>query len=171
VKHHALQLYDYHMWANKKVFQHLKALPEGVYFQEVESVFPSISQLMVHLYRIDIVWLGVIRGESFNDIIAAVGRIPADMGQESIEHIESMYAELAESYNDFLHSQEDLNRVITCEHPQFGKLETQLHELMQHITNHGTYHRGNLTAMLRQMGHPGVPTDYIFYMYAGSEEK
>ncbi|MEH7531611.1 DinB family protein, partial [Priestia megaterium] len=31
--------------------------------------------------------------------------------------------------------------------------------------NHGTYHRGNITAMLRQLGHPGVMTDYVLYLY------
>ncbi|MEC5258611.1 DinB family protein [Bacillus amyloliquefaciens] len=29
--------------------------------------------------------------------------------------------------------------------------------------NHGTYHRGNISAMLHQMGYKGVPTDYIFF--------
>lgn len=33
------------------------------------------------------------------------------------------------------------------------------------IVNHGTYHRGNLTVMLRQLGRSGVSTDYIFYLY------
>ncbi|MEK3724277.1 DinB family protein [Paenibacillus sp. FSL H8-0034] len=46
------------------------------------------------------------------------------------------------------------------------KLNVPLVELVQHVVNHGTYHRGNITAMLRQLGHKGVPTDYIFYLYA-----
>ncbi|MFC0332820.1 DinB family protein [Paenibacillus sepulcri] len=29
------------------------------------------------------------------------------------------------------------------------------------LVNHGTYHRGNITAILRQLGHPGTPTDYV----------
>jgi uncharacterized damage-inducible protein DinB len=36
---------------------------------------------------------------------------------------------------------------------------------MQHVVNHGTYHRGNITAMLRQLGSKGISTDFIFYLY------
>jgi uncharacterized damage-inducible protein DinB len=28
---------------------------------------------------------------------------------------------------------------------------------------------GNITAMLRQQGYPGVPTDYLFFIYAKQE--
>ncbi|MFH0068201.1 DinB family protein [Peribacillus sp. NPDC056705] len=29
--------------------------------------------------------------------------------------------------------------------------------------NHGTYHRGNVSAMLHQQGERDAPTDYVFY--------
>ncbi|WP_313897918.1 DinB family protein [Brevibacillus sp. FSL L8-0520] len=41
---------------------------------------------------------------------------------------------------------------------------------MQHVVNHGTYHRGNIAAMLRQQGYAGVPTDYVFYLYELSQQ-
>jgi uncharacterized damage-inducible protein DinB len=53
---------------------------------------------------------------------------------------------------------------MTIEHPQYGRLDTSISEIVQHVVNHGTYHRGNLTAMLRQQGHPGIATDYLFYL-------
>jgi uncharacterized damage-inducible protein DinB len=37
--------------------------------------------------------------------------------------------------------------------------------MILHVVNHGTYHRGNITAMLRQMGYASVPTDYGIYLY------
>lgn len=46
-KHHALELYDYHVWANKKFFERLKELPKDIYDQEIQSVFSSISK---HLF-------------------------------------------------------------------------------------------------------------------------
>ncbi|MCM3024666.1 DinB family protein [Heyndrickxia ginsengihumi] len=46
-----------------------------------------------------------------------------------------------------------------------GELFTQtLFELIQHIVNHGTYHRGNLAAMIRQLGYQGTSTDYITFL-------
>ncbi len=36
--------------------------------------------------------------------------------------------------------------------------------ILNHVVNHGTYHRGNVTAMLRQQGYAGVATDYLFFL-------
>ncbi|MGE7186477.1 DinB family protein [Peribacillus sp. NPDC006672] len=57
------------------------------------------------------------------------------------------------------------------QHPQVGLLDTHLSELVQHVINHGTYYRGNLTAMIRQQGYSSVPTDYVFYLYEISSTK
>ena len=37
MKHHALQLHDYHVWANTKICQHLKSLPQSIYEQEMQN--------------------------------------------------------------------------------------------------------------------------------------
>ncbi|OAS89436.1 MULTISPECIES: DinB family protein [Metabacillus] len=58
-----------------------------------------------------------------------------------------------------------LRETITIYHPSYGGFTTSCVELIQHVANHGTYHRGNLTAMLRQLGHQGKPTDYVSYLF------
>ncbi|WP_369690634.1 DinB family protein [Neobacillus fumarioli] len=73
MKHHALQLHDYHVWANRKVFNRLNELPKDVYVKEIQSVFPSIAEVLVHRYVADNVWLGVIRGDTFEEISTAAG--------------------------------------------------------------------------------------------------
>nr|WP_255679561.1 DinB family protein [Brevibacillus humidisoli] len=55
--------------------------------------------------------------------------------------------------------------VTSYRHPRFGELMTSYSEVVQHVVNHGTYHCGNLTAMLRQMGYAGVPTDCEFFLF------
>ena len=35
---------------------------------------------------------------------------------------------------------------------------------MVHIANHSTYHRGQVTTLLRQLGAKAVSTDYIFFV-------
>ena len=57
------------------------------------------------------------------------------------------------------------------QHPKLGTLESTYADIILHVVNHGTYHRGNVTAMLRQLGHPGVPTDYVYYLYEKRESK
>ena len=55
------------------------------------------------------------------------------------------------------------------QHPKLGTLESTYADTILHVVNHGTYHRGNVTAMLRQLGHSGVPTDYMYYLYEKRE--
>ncbi|MEC2456617.1 DinB family protein, partial [Bacillus cereus] len=44
-------------------------------------------------------------------------------------------------------------------------LETSILELVQHVVNHGTYHRGNITAMIRQLGHSSTMMDFVLYLH------
>lgn len=166
MKHRALELYDYHVWANNRVFERLKELPADICHQPVQSVFPSIFEVLVHIYLVDTTWLGVMRGDGFGEIRALVVRLQDETKGKSIEEMEVLFVELSKQYNAFFDCQEDLDRPVSGEHPRFGRLETRLSQLVQHVVNHGTYHRGNITAMLRQLGHAGVPTDYVFYLYA-----
>ena len=44
-----LQLYDYHIWANERVWNHLQSLPEDLFLQEVNLGFKSIAEVFGHL--------------------------------------------------------------------------------------------------------------------------
>ncbi|NHN31337.1 DinB family protein [Paenibacillus agricola] len=170
MKHHALQLYHYHVWANSAFIEHLKALPADVYTAKVESIFPSISTVLAHIYLMDVTWLSVMQNKKFDEVVAILGPLQQLTKDRSLTDMEVMYLELTEQYHAFFGQQEDMDKLMVCEHPQYGKLETKLSQLVQHVVNHGTYHRGNITAMLRQLGHAGVPTDYIFYLFAQRAE-
>lgn len=164
-KHHALQLYDYHVWANNKFFERLKELPQDIYDREIQSVFSSIAETLVHIYMTDTIWLGVMRENSMDEIQASIIEAQEKTKNRELEKMEVLFADLSKKYQDFFHNEGDLDKEICPEHPQFGRLETHLSELVQHVVNHGTYHRGNLTAMIRQQGYSSVPTDYVFYLY------
>lgn len=164
--HPAERMYEYHVWANRRVFDHLKTLPKGVVHQEIASVFPSIHAVLRHMYRVDALWLDVMRERSTEEIMAAVQRLEAELAGLPLEELEARVDALAGDYRSFFREVGDLDRPVAAEHPRLGRLETRVSELVRHVCNHGTYHRGNITAMLRQMGHPGVPTDYVFFLMA-----
>lgn len=165
----AVRLYDFHKWSNTRVFKRLKELPKEVYTNEIVSVFPTLSHVMVHIYLTDALWLKVIKQDSFESIMDYLGKSRKEAEDRSLEELEGMFEKLANQYELFLNEQADPERTFIIEHPQFGKLETNVFELIQHVANHGTYHRGNITAMLRQQGVPGVPLDYVFYLYEKKE--
>ncbi|WP_313799609.1 DinB family protein [Cytobacillus sp.] len=161
----AKKMYDYHVWANQKVFEHLKQLPEEVYKEQINSVFSSISDVMVHLYATDITWLETMKESSYEDTVTAVNRRKQEASEGSIEELERLYHSLSEEYYRFFAEQQDSESIIITEHPRFGRTEFVLADLIHHVVNHGTYHRGNISAMLHQQGERGVPTDYVYFLF------
>lgn len=59
---YAEQQYDYHVWANGKVFAGLKALPEELSFEQIQSIFPSVADALNHIYMMDEMWLVIMKG-------------------------------------------------------------------------------------------------------------
>ncbi len=60
-------------------------------------------------------------------------------------------------------TQEDLNRVMEYKTLKFGIYKNPLWQSMQHVVNHGTYHRGQITTLLRQLGAQPILTDLMHY--------
>ncbi|GAA5521368.1 DinB family protein [Aliifodinibius salicampi] len=159
------QEYDYHQWANNRFFEHLVELPDKVYEKEIQSVFSSVAEVIVHIYQTDGMWLSVMSGDSFEETMSVIDQLKERVADRSLGHMQQLYTELAKEYKTFFDDCGDLSKVISINHPKYGSLETPVADLVKHVVNHGTYHRGNITAMLRQQGQAGVPTDYIFYLY------
>lgn len=165
MKHSAIQQYDYHKWANEKVFAHLETLPPKVYGRKIKSVFESVSEVIFHIYQTDGMWLSVMSGDAFDKTMEVIKELEQKAGKKTLQRMKELYQELAGQYEAFF-GKKDPDEVISIEHPRFGARDLPVAELVKHVVNHGTYHRGNITAMLRQQGHAGVPTDYIFYLYS-----
>ena len=158
------QLYEYNVWANEQIFTRLEQLPEHVYDAELQSVFPSISKVHAHVYQVDRIWLAVLEEKSNETIFASIATWSQEAQGKKAAEMRRLFAEVAGQYRALLERTPDLDKAMTIEHPQYGRLETRFSELVQHVVNHGTYHRGHIVAMLRQLGHPGIATDYVFYL-------
>lgn len=158
-------LYAYHNWANQRLLHHLKELPEPVWKQEVQSIFPTIEAVIRHVYQVDHVWLYTMEGRTFEEVVEAVSGMNEETKDWTLDEWISRHTALSSQILSFLEQQRDLHAISSYRHPHFGELRVSFAEIVQHIVNHGTYHRGNLTVMLRQLGCSGVSTDYIFYLY------
>ncbi|NOV00107.1 DinB family protein [Paenibacillus planticolens] len=165
MREHAIKTYDYHVWANKRVFARLEELPEEVLHQELGNVFPTIYKGLVHIYQVDTIWLSGMMGNSYEQIKELLGAIEAKTANKTLTQLQAAYREKAEEYRVFLKGADDLQAKKQFPHPTFGVLQASIGELIQHIVNHGTYHRGNISSMLRQLGHAGASSDYVFYLY------
>lgn len=167
--HTAVGMYDYHAWANQTLINRLKELPPAVFRQEVTSVFPTVAKVIAHIYLVDRTWFEILGGMSMNAAMAIFRDITEATESKSLDELEAMYIELSQQFKAFLREQPDLEKVINLDNPYAGIRDTSMAEMVLQVVNHATYHRGNITAMLRQMGHPSVMTEYALFWYAGEE--
>lgn len=165
MNHPSIQQYQYHKWANNRIFEHLKELPAEIYNQEIKSVFSSLQELFIHMYQADGMWLSVMSGDDFSQTMKILKQQKEKSTGQPLDRMNQLYIGMNQKYETFLHDHEDPDKLMKIHHPKFGELETSVTEMVKHIVNHGTYHRGNIAAMIRQQGHAGVSTDYIFYLY------
>jgi len=167
----AHRLYDYHVWANDRVFDHLERLPEGVFHAEVTSVFPSVADTFGHMYKFERLYMSVLAGIPNADIFPNIPGWTAEAQGRTVEEMRRLFAGATEQFRDLLRRTPDPDKAMTIEHPTYGRLDTRFSDILRHVVNHGTYHRGNITAMLRQQGQAGVPTDYMFYLVERQEDR
>ncbi len=169
--HHAHRLYEYHVWANDQLFNHLGQLPKEAFHAEVKSVFPSVSQTLGHIYKFDLLYLYVLAEVPNEGIFPKLQGWTEETQGKSVDEMRRLFADVAEQFRDLLRRTPDPDKAMTIEHPRYGRLDTHFFDILQHVVNHGTYHRGNVTAMLRQQGYAGVPTDYLFYLLEQQEDQ
>lgn len=165
MKHPIFQQYNYHKWANERIFDHLGQLPEDVFTRQIDSVFPSVREVVVHIYLTDGMWLSVMSGDAFRNTMSVIKQLKKNCLDLNMEELRNYYSVVAKGYDALLVAQGGPDRVIPIEHPKFGNLKSPVSALVMHVVNHGTYHRGNITAMLRQMGHAGTPTDFVHFLF------
>ncbi len=60
-------------------------------------------------------------------------------------------------------TQADLDRIMEYKTLKFGVYRNPLWQSMQHLVNHGTYHRGQVTTLLRQLGAKPILTDLMHF--------
>ena len=71
----------------------------------------------------------------------------------------------ADGYRDWINGVDDLQAILTYRNLAGQPQALPLWQVLSHVVNHATYHRGQITTMLRQLGYPAVATDlHVFYM-------
>lgn len=152
-------------WANGQIFNLLKALPKDVCGKEIQSVFSSISSVLAHVYLSDLGWIEVFGGKDMEHALTLQAQLKEEMEAKGLEEMEANFLKLAERYKLFFSQLEGSDKPLKIENPNGDIMETSVFAQVPHVVNHGTYHRGNITAMLRQMDYASVPTDYGLYLY------
>ncbi|SIR53084.1 Uncharacterized damage-inducible protein DinB (forms a four-helix bundle) [Peribacillus simplex] len=161
-----LEMYNYHSWANGVIIDRLNDLPQHIYHKEIQSGFSSVSKVLSHIYLTDYAWFDIISGKSMDEAMACSNQLREEVEKKSIEEMKKIFVALYDRNKEILSTEEDTDKVIVVDNPYAGLLETSISESVLHVVTHGSYHRGNIATMLRQMGHTSVMQDFGLYLYS-----
>ena len=151
-------LYEFNAWANHRSLEVAAKLTNEQFTKPMGSSFGSVRDTLAHICGAEWIWL-----ERFE------GRSPASFPNASdyvdVAILRAKWAEQEGRLLAFVAAlkQEDLNRVLEYKTMKFGVYSNPLWQAMQHVVNHGTLHRGQVMAMIRQLGAKPPATDLIFY--------
>lgn len=157
--HDVRKVYDYNEWANARFLADLEALRPDQLTAHVESSFPSLLATMGHLIAAEWIWLSRWQGHNPT-------AFPEWLIEPTLEDLRARLRKVESERADFLAglSQDDLETNVDYRNLSGTAFSHRLLDLLLHVANHSTYHRGQLTTMLRQVGASPRSTDYVLFL-------
>lgn len=152
-------LFDYDLWATNIQLEAISKLSREQYVKDMGSSYGGLRGTLVHIYAAQRIWFERWTGGS-----------PAGlMTQQDFPEFTGLVQEwsaLREQVQQFIRNLtgEKLTARLAYRDLKGNPASLPLAYQMQHVVNHSTYHRGQITTMLRQMGvTPPLSVDLIGY--------
>ena len=148
-------LLRYSKWASAKLLDFAAAVPDDAVTRAIPNSHGGILKTFQHVYYADRVWLARMEQVSvmpFED--PAPGPSLAEL-RESWWPLLDRFAKFAAT--------NDPAKSMPFRRLNGEEYTLPLFQVVQHVANHGTYHRGQIAAMLKQSGHTPPSTDLLFY--------
>jgi uncharacterized damage-inducible protein DinB len=164
-------LYEYDRWANRRVLEAVAALSSEDFTRDLGGSFASVRDAFVHIIAGEWTWLQYWKAPTPGPDFLAQLRIkraakfdPAK--QWSLAEVKSSWEEVERSQIEFVAglTGEQVEKLVP-----FRKTQVKLAHLMQHLANHSTYHRGQISLMMRQLKAAPVATDFHEFLVQGRD--
>ena len=158
-------LYDYTRWADVKMLDAVSKLPPDQFTKDMGSSLKSVRDTVVHLASAQWIWLSRWKGESPKAMWAAAE-------YPTLASVRERWDPLAGELATFVAEQttDSVAKPVNYKNLKGEPMSFPLGQLMLHAVNHSTYHRGQVTTLLRQLGAQPVSTDLVLY-YAEKAKK
>ena len=155
-----LQQYaDYNTWANRILFERISKLSEEQLHQEIASSFPSVYKTMVHMWQAEDIWWQ--RLKLVENITALSETFKGDFNEltAGLARQSAMWKQWVDTATE-----PQLTHVFAyVRNKEQHKIKVE--DMLLHLFNHATFHRGQLVTLLRQLGQVDkIPsTDFSTY--------
>ncbi len=154
------EVFEYNYWARDRQLRTCEGLTEEQFLRPMGSSYSSVRDTLAHLLGAEWVWLERWRGRSPT---AQDAREFAPEKIPTLGAIRDRWRRLESDMRDYLAglSEEALARPLTYENLKGETWNYPLWRTLLHVVNHQTYHRGQVTTLLVQLGAEPLTIDFL----------
>lgn len=153
------KLYEYNRWANRRVVEACGAIDASAFTRHSGGSFGSIRETLAHIAWAEWLWL-----ERWQHRSPKQAALPDASDLQAIARVIDDVARGQQSFIEQI-SDDRLSERIAYINIKGERWEYTLAEMLQHLVNHSTYHRGQIVTLLRQAGATTVSsTDFLLYI-------
>ncbi|KAA0176828.1 hypothetical protein FNF27_01650 [Cafeteria roenbergensis] len=177
---HLIRMSQYHRWAGLRTFDAVAALPAP----EAAAGLPfhSVQGTLFHLVLADALWLGRIAGAgAVPEVVPLSLEEAASLWQAErpeiwtekapgLDAMREMHDALCTAWDGLLDAstEDSLAAPFRYRNTRGDALEKVLGPVLAHVFNHGTHHRGQVSAALTAAGLPYPVLDLLYFMDAAA---
>ncbi|MBK8611573.1 MAG: DinB family protein [Chitinophagaceae bacterium] len=145
----------YNLWATGLLVDIINKLPGDDKTKEVAGSFPSLYTTLQHMWLAEEVWWQRLK-------LAEHIVLQSETFAGSFEELTANHAKQSELFAEWIQgaTESQLDHVFAYIRNK-EQIKMPVYQMLHHVFNHATYHRGQLVAMLRQLGITKIPsTDF-----------
>lgn len=144
---------NYNIWANNKLIDDLIDQNDEFLSQELVGSFPTIRATVLHIWFAETGWLSRLNGNGWE-----TSSVTGFSGGST--ELFALWKMTSERFKNFV-EKADLEKETQFQHNE-EEFSIPAREIVQTVFNHGTFHRGQVVMMMRQLGLSNISqTDYI----------
>ena len=156
------ELFDYAYWARDRQLEACSVLTQDQLLQTLGGSFSCLRDTLAHCVNVEWLWLERWHGRT-------PASIPPADSVPTLASIKQKWLDTERGMRAFLSGLDDaaMARVMTCTGTRGNVWTHPLWKFLMHFLNHQSYHRGQVTFMLRQFGIKPPAVDYLYGLDAG----
>jgi uncharacterized damage-inducible protein DinB len=140
---------NYSAWADQQLLDASSSLPDDHLRQDLRLSHTSIIATLRHIHDGERVWLDGIRDTSDGGIYV----LPQTPSPElSLDDLKRHWPKLWNGYREWLGEQCELDSEIIVQLPDKAP-RFRRRDILRHVLDHSQFHRGQIVAMFRALGH------------------
>jgi uncharacterized damage-inducible protein DinB len=154
----AVRLFEYTSWANALTLRCAATVSVDDFKKDLGASFGGIRGTLVHTMGAEWIWLERFKGVSPRQFVDE-GEFP------DVVTLRDRWAAIEAHRDAWLRGlrDADLSGPLRYSNLKGEPFEAPLWQLVQHVANHSTYHRGQAVAFLKQLGARPQSTDLLTF--------